>query len=200
MHISEGILSAPVLLVGVTGSIAGIAVGLNKMKDEDVPRVAVLAAAFFIASLVHVPIGPGNVHLVLNGLTGLMLGWMAFPAIFVGLTLQALLFQFGGITTLGVNTLNMAFPAVASYLVFARYIQSNSQRYLWPAAFLCGSLSVVLSGGGLALCLVFTGESFFHVAKLIMAAHLPVMFIEGVITAMICSFIKQVRPELLKIV
>ncbi len=200
MHISEGILAAPVLLAGVTGSLVGIKVGLNKMDFEDVPRVAVLAAAFFIASLVHVPIGPGNMHLILNGLTGLLLGWMAFPAIFVGLTLQALLFQFGGLTTLGINTLNMAFPAVLSYLIFSKYIRNNSQRYFWLAAFLSGSLSVALSGIGLAFCLVFTGESFFHVAGIIMAAHIPVMFIEGLMTAMICGFLKQVRPELLQIV
>ena len=47
--------------------------------------------AIFVASLVHVPVGPSSMHLVLNGLLGLLLGWAAFPAILVGLLLQAVL-------------------------------------------------------------------------------------------------------------
>ena len=46
-------------------------------------------------------------HLILNGLLGMLLGWAAFPSIFVALMLQAILFQYGGITVLGVNTFNM---------------------------------------------------------------------------------------------
>ena len=146
MHISEGVLSAPVLLAGAGGSLAGITIGLKKMDAADVPRVAVLSAAFFVASLIHVPIGPANVHLILNGLAGLVLGWVAFPAIFVGLTLQALLFQYGGITTLGVNTWNMAFPAVVCYGFFARWVRTGSPKSSLLAAFLCGSVSIALSG------------------------------------------------------
>ncbi len=80
--------------------------------------MAVLSSVFFIASLIHVPVGPSAAHLILNGVCGLLLGWMAFPAILVGLALHALLFQFGGLTTLGVNTFNMAFPQ-SSFITFA---------------------------------------------------------------------------------
>jgi cobalt/nickel transport system permease protein len=197
MHISEGVLSAPVLLAGAGASLAGIAVGLKKMETENVPRVALLAAAFFIASLVHLPIGPANAHLILNGLMGFILGWAAFPAIFVGLTLQALLFQYGGITTLGVNTWNMAFPAVLCALLFSHWIRKSSSRMFLPAAFLCGFVSVALSGLCVAGCLIFSGEDFFQVAKIILVAHLPVMVVEGLVTAMICGFLRQVKPELL---
>ena len=94
MHISEGVLSAPVLITGAVLSAAGIAIGLRKMSYDKIPEVAVLSSAFFVASLIHVPIGPSSVHLVLNGLLGILLGWMAFPSILVALSLQALLFQF----------------------------------------------------------------------------------------------------------
>ena len=85
MHISEGVLSAPVLLTGAALTAGGVAVGLKKMDSEKVPLVGVLSSAFFGASLIHVPVGPSAVHLVLNGLLGLLLGWSAFPAILVGL-------------------------------------------------------------------------------------------------------------------
>jgi len=197
MHISEGVLSAPVLLAGAGASVAGIAAGLRKMSTESVPRVALLSAAFFVASLVHLPIGPVQAHLVLNGLMGFVLGWVAFPAIFVGLTLQALLFQYGGITTLGVTTWNMAFPAVLCALIFSPWVRRPSSRMFLPAAFLCGSLSVALSGLSVAGCLVLSGDDFWKVAKIVLAAHVPVMIVEGLVTAMICGFLRQVKPELL---
>ena len=81
MHVSEGILDAPVLLAGAVVAAAGTAIGLRRLKAETVPRVGVMAAAFFVASLVHVPVGGSSVHLVLNGLAGLLLGWAVFPAL-----------------------------------------------------------------------------------------------------------------------
>ena len=127
MHISEGILGAPVLAAGAALTVAGTAIGLKKMDYEKLPAVALLSAVFFIASLVHVPVGPAAAHLVLNGLCGLLLGWCAFPAILVGVSLHAILFQFGGLTTLGVNTFNMAFPAVImGYICRVGIHSSNS--------------------------------------------------------------------------
>ena len=109
MHISEGVLSGPVLISGGALAAAGTAIGLKKLDYDRIAQAAILSAAFFVASLIHVPIGPANAHLILNGLVGLLLGWAAFPAILVALVLQAMLFQFGGITALGVNTMIMAF-------------------------------------------------------------------------------------------
>ena len=108
MHISEGVLSPAVLGGGAALTVVGTAIGLKKLDYEAIPRVAILSAAFFVASLIHVPVGPVGLHLVLNGLMGLLLGWLAFPAILIALFLQALLFQYGGLTVLGVNTVIMA--------------------------------------------------------------------------------------------
>ena len=90
MHISEGVLSAPVVVTGMALTAVGTAIGLKKVDYARIAQVAILSPAFFVASLVHVPIGPANVHLILNGLMGVFLGWVAFPAILVGLILQAL--------------------------------------------------------------------------------------------------------------
>ncbi|MBW2633120.1 MAG: cobalt transporter CbiM, partial [Deltaproteobacteria bacterium] len=119
MHISEGILSAPVLIAGGGAAIAGTALGLKAIDYDRISTVGILSSAFFVASLIHVNVGPSSTHLVLNGMVGLMLGWAAFPAILVALILQAFLFQYGGITVLGVNTVIMALPAVICYYVFS---------------------------------------------------------------------------------
>jgi len=97
MHISEGVLSGPVLVSGAALAAVGTAIGLKKLDYDHIAQAGILSAAFFVASLIHVPIGPSNAHLILNGLVGLLLGWAAFPVILVALVLQAMLFQFGGI-------------------------------------------------------------------------------------------------------
>jgi cobalt/nickel transport system permease protein len=199
MHISEGVLSAPVLVAGAAGAAMGVAVGLRKIDYSRVPQVAILSSAFFVASLIHVPIGPVSVHLVLNGLLGLLLGWAAFPAILVALGLQALLFQFGGFTSLGVNTLNMALPAVACSLAFGPFVRGRSNVVAAAAAFACGFLSIAASGVMVATALVFTGESFMAAAKLVLAAHVPVMLIEGMLTALCVGFLRKVSPDILEV-
>jgi len=197
MHISEGVLSAPVLVAGVAMAAAGVSVGLKKMDYERIPQVAVLSSAFFVASLIHVPIGPSNAHLILNGINGLLLGWLCFPSILVALALQALLFQFGGITVLGINTVNMALPGLICYYLFSRLVNREKGPISLAAAFACGLLAVFLSGVLVALSLLFTEESFMSVAKLIVLAHVPVMIIEGIITLFCVAFLKRVKPELL---
>jgi len=196
MHVSEGVLSAPVLASGAALAVAGTAVGLKKLDYDQIANVGMLSAAFFVAALIHVPIGPASIHLVFNGLVGTLLGWAAFPAILVALILQAMLFQFGGITTLGVNTIIMALPAVLGYYLFSRLIA------IWPgkmmiAGFICGFTAVLLSALTLGTTLVLTGESFSAIAKLVVLANLPVMVIEGMVTAFCIGFLSKVRPEML---
>jgi cobalt/nickel transport system permease protein len=197
MHISEGVLAAPVLVTGAAVAAAGVAVGLKKLDSEKIPQVAVLSSAFFVASLIHVPIGPSNVHLILNGINGILLGWACFPSIMVALALQAILFQFGGITVLGINTVNMALPGVICYFLFRRLVTQNRRSISLGSAFACGFLAVFFSAVLVAISLVFTEESLMAVAKLIVVAHLPVMIIEGVITLFCVVFLKRVKPELL---
>ena len=125
MHISEGYLSAPVLVSGAVLAAAGTFAGLKNLDYERIAQAGMLAAAFFVASLVHVPIGPSNAHLIMNGIVGLLLGWAAFPVILTALVLQAVFFQFGGITTLGVNTVIMALPAVTVHYLCGPFVQHD---------------------------------------------------------------------------
>jgi len=199
MHLSEGILSAPVLLGGATLALAGLAKGLKKIGEDDIPKAALLAAVFFVASLIHVNIGPGSVHLILSGLIGFLLGWAAFPVIFAGLLLQGILFQFGGLTVLGVNTFNLAFPAVLLSLGLRKAVNSENKSVSAGAAFVCGGGSILLSALLAAFCLYLTGREFRFVALEIIAIHLPIMVIEGVICVLVARFLAKVRPGFLAV-
>ncbi len=140
------------------------------------------------------PIGPVSAHLILNGLLGAVLGWASFPAILTGLLLQAMLFQYGGVTALGVNAFDMAFPAVLCFLVFRPFLAAGgTQRTV--AAFACGFLSVLLAGVLTATALALSGEAFAAVAKAILLAHLPIMAIEGVLTAMVVASWPRSAPS-----
>ncbi len=196
MHISEGVLSGPVLISGGVLAAVGTVIGLKKIDYDQLARVGILSATFFVASLVHVPIGPSNIHLIMNGLVGLLLGWAAFPAIMVALLLQGVFFQFGGLTTLGVNTTIMALPAVLCYYLFAPLLHKD-RKFLLLAGFSCGFFAVLIGGVIVGLALMFTEENFFAVAVLVVSAHIPVMIIEGIVTAFSVAFLKKVQPAML---
>ena len=198
MHIAEGVLSPAVLGGGAVLALAGTAQGLRRLEYGRLVTVGILSAAFFVASLIHVPVGLASAHLVLNGLVGVLLGWAAFPSILVALLLQALLFQFGGITVLGVNTFTMGFAAVASWYVFRAVCRlCPGMGGVRAGAFMGGALGVALAAVLTALALAFTDEGFWLAAQLLLLAHLPVMLAEGLVTMFTVSFIMRVRPELL---
>jgi len=199
VHISEGVLSAPVLVTGAALTAAGCGIGLKKLDYDRVPQVAILTSAFFVVSLIHVPIGLFSVHLVLNGLMGLLLGWPAFPAILIALFLQALLFQFGGITSLGVNTFNMALPAIFCFYLFGYAVKGRNNLISMGSAFACGFLGILMASFMVAISLVFTGDPFWGIAKVVVIAHLPIMVIEGLITLFSAGFLRKLKPELLEV-
>ena len=195
MHISEGILSAPVLLGGASLTTVGTMIGLKKLELDRIMEVSMLTATFFVASLIHVPIGPASIHLVLSGLLGIMLGWVCFPAIVVGLLMQAVFFQYGGLMVLGVNAVNMALPAVLCFYLARPLLGHTKTRPL--AGFFAGSGAILLSAICMALSLAFTDVGFLATAKITILANIPIMVIEGFVTMFIVVFIGRVHPELL---
>ncbi|WP_028840730.1 cobalt transporter CbiM [Thermodesulfobacterium hveragerdense] len=198
MHISEGVLSPPVLITGWGLTLIGLTISLKKLSTRKIPEVAVLSSAFFIASLIHVPIGPSAAHLVLNGMVGILLGWNSFVAIFLGLLLQALFFQFGGFTTLGINTFNMAFPGVVSYYLFKRFIGRKNHKLSFISGFLAGFLSMLGAGFFTALSLYLTERNFLILCETLIIAHIPIAVVEGLVTGFIVVYLLKIKPEVFK--
>ncbi len=196
MHISEGVLSPPILLGGVVFTLIGLTIGLKNLRENKLPEVAILSSTFFVASLIHIPVGPSSAHLILNGLVGILLGWVAFPAIFLGLFLQAILFQFGGITTLGINTFIMAFPSVIVWYLFKNFIQKDN-IFTFTSGFLSGFLSIIFSAILVSLMLYFTQKSFFSLIVTLISIHIPIAIVEGLITGFILIYLKKIKPEVL---
>lgn len=196
MHIVDGALSNPVVIAGTVLAVGGVAMGLKRLTLERIPATGILSASFFVASLIHVPIGPSSVHLILNGLAGLILGWAAFPALLVGLLLQTVFFGFGGLTVLGVNALNIAGPAVLTWLLFGKLVERSSPTSGAIWAGIGGAFSIAATSFLVAFSLMLTGDAFIPAAKLVFFAHIPVMVIEALLTGTAVYLVRKVRPDL----
>ena len=196
MHISDGVLPTTIALGGYAAATAIAAWSVRKTAADDLPKVAVVTSSFFVASLVHVPLGPTSVHLLIPGLIGILLRQSAFVSILLGLLLQSLLFQFGGITALGANALLIGIPALTCGFLFSRIRGTTLQNHVAAAAF-CGGLGTALAALFLALFLAAGGDDFGGVAKIALAAHLPVIIIESILSAFTVSFLFKVKPDLL---
>lgn len=211
MHIPDGIISVSAAIGGyaVTGGLTWLSMYNIKKQHanprKEIPRAALLTAAFFAASLIHIPIPPVSVHLVLSGLMGVMLGWFSFPAILVGLLLQTVMFQHGGLTTLGINACLMGIPALLAHYLFRMRKYFGRQKPLPNAllAFAASFMAIALGALMAALLLVFATPTYLDAAAernaiiALSLAHLPVALIEGAFTVMIVLFLIKVKPALL---
>ncbi len=195
MHISEGVLSGEVIATGAAIAAVGTAVGLKSIDYDRIVHVAILASAFFVASLIHINIGPASVHLILNGILGLLLGFASVPAILTALLLQSTLFQYGGLTALGVNVVIMAVPAVLVHYIFMP-ILGRSSKLNFIAGFLAGFFSILFSSLLLGMALWFTDKNFFETSSAIIITYIPVMIIEGIVTGFCVTFLLKVYPEI----
>jgi cobalt/nickel transport system permease protein len=201
MHIHESVFAGTphgqeLLVLGAAAAAAGTAIGLYKLDYERMPKVAVLSAAFFVVSMVPVPLGPTCEHLVLAGLMGVVLGWAAFPAILVALLLQVP-FGLGGLTTLGLNTLIMALPAVVCHYAFRRGVLSRSEAAVYAAGFAAGSTAILLAGLLNVTTLLAASVLFAPLAAFVSCLHLALAAIEGLVTGSVVVLLRKVRPEVL---
>ena len=139
VHISDGPWDPRWLAGGFATVAALLWFSTRRLRDEEIPRLALLTAAFFVASEIRISVGPASAHMLLSGLVGILLGPRAVPAIVIGLLLQVLLFQHGGYYTLGVNACVMAIPALLSFGLFRAM-----HRFAWVKSPMAGVLLVGL--------------------------------------------------------
>ncbi len=199
MHISDGVLSLPVAIAAYAGTGGLVAYSLKGIQEEEIPTISLMTGAFFAVSLINIPVGPSAIHPMLGGLLGIVLGKRAPLAFFVALLLQAILFQHGGLSTLGANTLIFALPALVAHKLFKKFYHKSVFR----SGAMAGGLAI---GGALALLIFFLlltdqmyGEGLFSVVNLLIAGQLPLVVVEGIITGSAINFLYKTRPGILDI-
>lgn len=212
MHIPDGILPPSIYITSyaITGGVTWFSLKKIKKKpnyQQEIPKASLLTSAFFVASLIHIPIPPFSIHLVLNGLMGIILGFYAFPAILIGLFFQTAFFQHGGYTALGINAIIMGLPALLAYQIWLL----NNLKFFETKPLANIIVSFLAGGGALFIsALIFvlitintiTGDLDVQAEKTAILFSLTgygiQAIIEGFLTVMLLSFLQKVKPEILR--
>jgi cobalt/nickel transport system permease protein len=190
MHISDGIIGTELSVVALAVSGGLIYISTRNTTQEEVPRMGIIAAALFAVSTIHIPLAGTSVHPGLYGLAGIILGRRSIPVIFTVLIFQALIFQHGGLLSLGVNTLNMSAGALAAWKIWElRRFPVLARAGL--AGFFGIIIPVVLMAGEFMLSGYGTGITYFF------SVYLLAGLLEGVLTLSSVKFLLKVKPEVI---
>lgn len=208
MHIPDGFLSLPVAAVFWLLILPVVALALRSTdrddNDRDLPLMGVLAAAIFAGQMLNFPVAGGTSgHLLGAALAVILVGpWRAVLVMTSVVSLQALVFQDGGLLALGANLFNMAVVGVgASYAVFS-IIQRVSGVRKWgimAGGFAAAWVSIELSALAAGLQLAASGTLPANIAVPAMGAvHAIIGIGEGLITIGALGFLSAARPQLLQ--
>ena len=191
MHIADGLLPVSVCIAADAAALGGVYLGGKNLDSDEIPRMGIFTAALFAVSIIHFPIGGTSLHLGLYGLAGMIFARRSFPILFVVLLFHSLIFQHGGLLSIGINTLSMACGALAASWLWGGFCFKPKIR-----SFLCGFVGVLLPA--LIISMIFVLLQYGKGMLFIMSVYLPAAVIEGVLTYFLFSFFDRVQPELLK--
>jgi len=209
MHIPDGFLSALVSIVLWIVSILVIAYSLKRVNrdlgERQVPLMGVVAAAIFAGQMLNFTVvGGTSGHLMGAALATILLGpWAATLVLTTVVSVQALIFQDGGLLVLGANIFNMGVVGVAvSYFVYhtVRRLAGGKSWGIFTGGFLAAWASIFVASLAVGLELAFSGTSPANLAIPAMAGiHAIIGIGEGLITAGALALIYASRPDLLRI-
>jgi cobalt/nickel transport system permease protein len=208
MHIPDGFLSTLVSILAWLFSMIVVAIALRRtgreLGERDVPLMGVLAAAIFAGQMLNFTVAGGTSgHMLGAALATILLGpWPAVLVMTAVVSVQALLFQDGGLLSLGANILNMGVIGVAVSYAIYQLIKKLARGKTWgifSGGFLAAWFSIVISSLSVALQLALSGTSPANLAIPAMAGiHALIGIGEGLITIGALSFIYASRKDLLK--
>ncbi|OGO37354.1 MAG: cobalamin biosynthesis protein CbiM [Chloroflexi bacterium RBG_16_57_11] len=208
MHIPDGFLSAVVSIVLWLLSILVIAYSLKRVNQDlgerQVPLMGVVAAAIFAGQMLNFTVvGGTSGHLMGAALATILLGpWAAMLVMTTVVSVQALIFQDGGLLVLGANIFNMGVIGVAvSYFVYLsiQRLAGGKSWGIFTGGFLAAWASIFVASLAVALELAFSGTSPANLAIPAMAGiHALIGIGEGLVTAGALAMIYATRPDLLR--
>jgi len=197
MHIPDGFLNIKTL--AVTNILSGgfLYFAVRKVSKvitpQRVPLMGICSAFVFTVQLVAFPVvGGTSVHLLGGVLISVLLGPLSgLVIISSALILQALLFQHGGVLSLGANIFNIGIiGCVLGYLIYSIY-----PKNLFSA--ISAWITTVIGAFFCVLELYFSGKVSLKPALVAMlSTHAISGIIEAVATYLILLAIDKIRPDL----
>ncbi|MBL7106817.1 MAG: energy-coupling factor ABC transporter permease [Phycisphaerae bacterium] len=209
MHMLNELLSVPVAagtLAVAGGGIAFICRKVGKViTSEKVALMGIMGAFVFAAQMVNIPLPgmPGTSgHMVGAVLLAIILGpHAAAIAITSVVMVQCLIFQDGGLLALGCNIINMGLvPCYLGYYVYKLISAGKSGSVRIYVAAMAACLVAIETGAILvpveALLSGVLSVPFLTFLKTMVAVHLIIGLIEGVITVGVLGYLQQVRGDI----
>jgi len=204
LHIYDGLIPLWQSVIYLGFAIITLALYLFKLskteeKEKIIVNTAILTAATIAMSSLSIPSPFGvPVHFFVIPLVAILLGPLSGVAVaFLCLVLQFFFLGFGGITTLGVNTLSIGIMLSFSTYIFYNLLSGLDERLSVFSGTLMGIVIATLTQ---VVILMVAGAGTL---EMLMATLIPFyMFIgviEGAGNVFIMSFISKVKPEFLKI-
>ena len=178
-------------------------------RSRTLPLMALMSAFCFVIQMLNIPLPGGTTgHAVGASLAALILGvWPAIISVSVALTIQALFFGDGGITTLGANCFNMAVVQVCITYALYNLLPGKRPVAAGVAAFIGANAAAFLTAVQLGLQPVLAqkpdGTPLFAPYPLsitipaMMIGHIVAGFAEAVVTAAGIGYATKVMPEIL---
>ncbi len=212
MHMSDGIVNAPVSAVLGLVAAAGLGYSLARaraghggdLNDRTAPMAGLVAAFIFALQMINFPVLPGvSGHLLGGALAAILVGpWLGALCVGIVLVVQALLFADGGLTALGANITNLALVGTWVGFVVAvalRRLAIRSRGWLVTVAFVAAFVNTVVAS--LAFVVEYAiggagGASLGTVAVSVLGFHCLIGIGEGIITALTVGAVASARPDL----
>ena len=210
LHVPDGFLSFPVavtmyLLAGIFVGVAVRRAGADQ-NESTAPLLGVLAAFIFAGQMMNFPVAGGTSgHMLGGALAAILVGpWAAIVILTAVVSVQALIFQDGGLAALGANVFNMgvttAFVATAVFLLIVKLL-GRDRRALLLASFAAAWCSVMVSAGLTSVQLAVSDTSPWGVVlPAMLGVHALIGIGEGLITVAAVGLVLSARPDLIRLV
>ncbi|MFM8876023.1 MAG: energy-coupling factor ABC transporter permease [Anaerolineae bacterium] len=203
LHIPDGFLSLVVSVICwvITVIVIGTAISrTNKsLGEKQIPLMGVMAAFIFAAQMINFPVAGGTSgHLLGGALAAIVLGpWAGMLVMTAVISVQALLFQDGGLLVMGANILNMGLVTAAIGYGLYRFVSGSSKTTKLAVTGLAAWLSVMAGALLTSLQLWLSGTSQLElVIPAMLGVHALIGLGEAMITVFALGFILQTRPDL----
>lgn len=211
MHMADALVSTAVggtMLVATAGVTA---YSVRKIKQDEemehkIPLMGVVGAFVFAAQMINFTIpGTGSSGHIGGGvlLSAILGPWAGFLTMAAILLVQALFFGDGGLLAFGCNVINMGFfGCIVGYNIIFKGILSKgySKKKIFIGSILGVVIGLQLGAFGVVietLCSGITELPFKTFAMFMQPIHLAIGLVEGLITAVVLSFVYENRPEIL---
>ena len=204
LHIPDGFLSIVISISFwmATLLLVGFAVRKSQeaLNERQIPLMGIMAAFIFAAQMINFPVAGGTSgHLLGGALAAIVLGpWASMLVMTSVISLQALLFQDGGLLVMGANIFNMGL--ITTMIGYGLYtVVSNQKKAVQVGVIgIAAWLSVMAGALFTSIQIWLSGTSPARIVfPAMLSVHALIGIGEALITVAAFSFIRQVRPDLI---